>query len=214
MLPAVRSFRGQSALLLVLLAVLFLSVPAMAGPFRTVVIDAGHGGHDLGGHYGKVYEKHLALDTAMRLESYLKASGYRTVMTRRSDQFISLARRAQIGNSYSDSIFVSIHYNYTWKRDVAGLETFYCGSRSKPLADYIHAGMHDRVRAADRGVKYARYYVIRNARNPSVLVEAGFVSNYRDREAMKKGSYRDSIARGIAEGIARYQSARRSGKVY
>jgi N-acetylmuramoyl-L-alanine amidase len=197
-----------------LLALVLSSVPTLAGPFRTVVIDAGHGGDDLGGHYGKVYEKHLALDTAMRLESYLKASGYRTVMTRRSDNFISLGRRAQIGNSYSDSVFVSIHYNYTWKRDVRGLETYYCSSRSKPLADYIHSGMHNRVRAADRGVKYARYYVIRNARNPAVLVEAGFVSNSRDRAEMKQGSYRDRIARGIAEGIARYQSARRAGKVH
>ena len=65
-----------------------------AGAFRTVVIDPGHGGHDIGGHYGKVYEKHLALDTSMRLENYLKSSGYRTVMTRRSDAFISLSRRA------------------------------------------------------------------------------------------------------------------------
>jgi N-acetylmuramoyl-L-alanine amidase len=185
---------------------------SQASSFRTVVIDAGHGGHDNGGNYGKVYEKHLALDTAMRLENYLKASGYRTVMTRRSDQFISLSRRCQVGNSHSNSIFVSIHYNYTWKRGVSGLETFYYSSRSKPLADFIHTGMHKRVRAVDRGVKFARYYVIRNAKNPSVLVEAGFVSNSSERARMKQGSYRDNIAHGIAEGIARYQEARRSGR--
>ena len=210
---SVHPLRNRNVLAAALLTFFLSSTALFAGPFRTVVIDAGHGGHDLGGHYGKVYEKHLALDTAMRLENYLKASGYRTVMTRRSDTFISLGRRAQIGNSYRDSIFVSIHYNYTWKRNARGLETYYSNSRSKPLADYIHTGMHSRVRAADRGVKYARYYVIRNARNPAVLVEAGFVSNYSDRTIMKKGSYRDKIARGIAEGIARYQSARRSGKV-
>lgn len=185
-----------------------------AGAFRTVVIDPGHGGHDLGGHYGKVYEKHLALDTAMRLEHYLKASGYRTVMTRRSDQFISLPKRASIGNSHSNSIFVSIHYNYTWKRDVGGLETFYYSSRSKPLAQAIHAGMHRRTRCTDRGVKFARYYVIRNAKNPAVLVECGFVSNSRDRSRMKKGGYRDDMARGIAEGIANYQSDRRRGRAH
>lgn len=187
---------------------------AGASPFRTVVIDAGHGGHDRGGNYGKVYEKHLALDTAMRLENYLKSSGYRTVMTRRSDQFISLSRRCQIANRYSNSIFVSIHYNYTWKRNVSGLETFYYSSRSRALANYVHAGMHKRVRANNRGVKFARYYVIRNTRNPSILVEAGFVSNYGERSKMKKGTYRDNIARGVAEGIARYQAARRSGAAH
>ena len=183
-----------------------------AGAFRTVVIDPGHGGHDIGGHYGKVYEKHLALDTSMRLENYLKSAGYRTVMTRRSDYFISLSKRASIGNSYSNSIFVSIHYNYTWKRDVSGLETFYYSSRSKPLATAIHAGMMRRARAGNRGVKFARYYVIRHAKNPSVLVECGFVSNYRERARMKKSSWRDGMARGIAEGIAKYQSERRAGR--
>ena len=194
--------------------VLATTVVVEAAPFRTVVIDPGHGGHDLGGHYGKVYEKHLALDTSMRLENYLKSAGYRTVMTRRSDFFISLSKRASIGNSYGNSIFVSVHYNYTWKRDVSGLETFYYSSRSKPLADCIHSGMMRRARTENRGVKYARYYVIRNAENPAVLVECGFVSNYREREKMKKASWRDSLARGIAEGIAKYQSARRAGTVH
>ncbi len=178
---------------------------AGAAPFKYVVIDPGHGGHDIGGHSGKVYEKHLALDTAMRLEHYLKASGYRTVMTRRSDTFISLPMRAAIGNRYRNSIFVSIHYNYTWKRDVGGLETFYHSGASRSLARHIHDGMHRRVSASNRGVKFARYFVIRHARNPAVLVECGFVSNSRERARMKKGSYRNSIARGIAEGIAKYR---------
>jgi N-acetylmuramoyl-L-alanine amidase len=143
----------------------------------------------------------------MRLEHYLKASGYKTVMTRRSDSFISLPRRAAIGNRYRNSIFVSIHYNYTWKRGVCGLETFYHSSASKPLADYINDGMLRRTKVSNRGVKFARYYVIRNARNPAVLVECGFVSNSSERARMKKGSYRDAIARGIAEGIAKFRKS-------
>lgn len=188
-----------------LLGFLLASLGAHAKNFNYVVIDPGHGGHDLGGHYGKVYEKHLALDTAMRLEHYLKASGYKTVMTRTSDAFISLPRRTAIGNRYRNSIFVSIHYNYTWKRNVSGLETFYYNGASKPLAEAINGSMLRRVRASNRGVKFARYYVIRNSRNPSVLVECGFVSHSGERARMKKGSYRDSIARGIAEGIVKYR---------
>ena len=73
---------------------------ASAANFRTVVIDPGHGGHDKGGHWGKVYEKHLALDTATRLEANLKKMGYKTVMTRRSDYFVSLPQRANVANRY------------------------------------------------------------------------------------------------------------------
>ncbi|MFP6897394.1 MAG: N-acetylmuramoyl-L-alanine amidase [Roseibacillus sp.] len=199
-----RSFPPKKALV-GLLSLVLTTLSAQAKPFTYVVIDPGHGGHDLGGHYGKVYEKHLALDTAMRLENYLKASGYKTVMTRRSDTFISLPKRAALGNRYKNSIFVSLHYNYTWKRDVSGLETFYYSGASRALAEHINNGMLQRVDASNRGVKFARYYVIRNARNPAVLVECGFVSHPRERARMKKGTYRDAIARGIAEGIARYR---------
>lgn len=183
-----------------------------AGSFRTVVIDPGHGGRDNGGNVGKVYEKHLALDTALRLERYLKRKGFRTYMTRRSDRFITLARRAQIGNSFRNSIFVSIHYNYTYKRHVSGLETFYCGSQGRPLATLIQQGMLAKVRAVDRGVKYARYAVLRRSTLPAALVECGFISNASERRRMKTGRYRQRIAEGIGNGIIAYQRGRRSGR--
>ena len=187
------------------LAVVLVSPGASAKYFSRVVIDPGHGGHDRGGRTGKVYEKHLARDTALRIERYLEASGYQVTMTRKSDTFVSLARRAAIGNRYRKAIFVSLHYNYTWKRNVSGLETFYYSSASRGLAEAIHKNMLQRVRAANRGVKFGRYYVLRASQNPAVLVECGFVSNSRERTKMKKGSYRDAVARGIAEGIAKYR---------
>ncbi|MBK1833276.1 N-acetylmuramoyl-L-alanine amidase family protein [Roseibacillus ishigakijimensis] len=176
---------------------------------KTIIIDAGHGGHDIGGHYGKVYEKHLALDTAMRLEYYLKRKGYRTVMIRDTDRFVPLAERSRIANKYRDAIFISIHYNYTWKSHVQGLETFYCGSHSRALAEACHQGMQGEVRAADRGVKYARYHVIRHCKHPSILIEGGFLSHSGERQKVMKGSYRDQLVRGIVDGIVRYD---RSGK--
>jgi len=190
---------------LLTLAALLAAAPVQAANFRTVVIDAGHGGHDKGGQWGRVYEKHLALDTAVRLEGHLKALGYNTVMTRRSDYFISLPQRVAIGNRYKNAIFVSIHYNYTWKQEVSGLETFYHGSESKRLAQFVQQGMLKRVRAVDRGAKFARYYVIRNSTNPSILVEGGFVSNRGERDRMKSAAFRESIARGVADGIQRYR---------
>ena len=129
-------------------------------------------------------------------------------MTRKSDTFISLSRRAGIGNRYRDSIFVSLHYNHTWRPSVSGLETFYYRAESKPLAEAIQQGMLRRVKASNRGAKFGRYQVLRASRNPAVLVECGFVSNTRERARMKKGAYRDAVARGIAEGIANYRLSR------
>ncbi|MDA7862591.1 N-acetylmuramoyl-L-alanine amidase [Akkermansiaceae bacterium] len=192
-----------------LIFALALAAPAAAASFKTVVIDAGHGGRDNGGSYGKVYEKWLSLDTALRVEKKLKGKGFRTVMTRRSDQFISLSGRAKLGNRYANSIFISIHYNFTWKSNVSGLETFYCSPASKPLADAVQRGMLNRVKSVNRGVKYARYYVIRHSRNPAILVEGGFVSNSRERGRTKEGWYREAIADGIVDGVVSFKKTAR-----
>lgn len=176
-----------------------------AASFRTVVIDAGHGGHDNGGQWGRVYEKHLALDTAARLETKLKTLGYQTVMTRRSDYFISLPQRVSTGNRYRNAIFVSLHYNYTWKQEVSGLETFYYGDQGKKLAQLVQNSLIRRTRTVDRKAKYARFYVIRNSTIPAILVEGGFVSNTAERNRMKSSWFRDLVAQGIVDGIQRYR---------
>ncbi len=182
-----------------------LSAVASAYNFRTVIIDPGHGGHDNGGQWGRVYEKHLALDTSIRLESHLKKMGYNTVLTRRSDYFVSLPARMTTASKYSNAIFVSIHYNYTWKQQVSGIETFYNTQASHKLASDVHRGVMSRTKVVDRGVKYARYYVIRNCSIPSVLVEGGFVSNSNERSRMKTAWFRDAIARGIADGVQSFR---------
>jgi N-acetylmuramoyl-L-alanine amidase len=178
-----------------------------AGSFRTVVIDPGHGGHDNGGQWGKVYEKHLALDTATRLENNLKRMGFKTVMTRRSDYFVTLPQRVAIGNSYRDAIFVSVHFNYTWKEHVNGLETYYYSAAGQQLAQYVQQSLVRHTRTLDRQAKFSRYYVIRNSTLPAILVEGGFVSNEQERERMKSAPFREQIARGVAEGIKRYHRA-------
>ena len=175
-----------------------------AADFRTVVIDAGHGGHDVGGQWGRVYEKHLALDTSVRLEKHLKRMGYRTVMTRRGDYFLTLPQRCQIANRYRNAIFVSVHYNYTWKQDVSGLETFYFNSEGQKIANHVQNRMIRYTRSVDRNEKFSRFYVIRNTKMPSILVEGGFVSNEAERKRMKSARFREALARAIADGIQRY----------
>ena len=159
------------------LALAAITPQASAKSFSYVIIDAGHGGHDKGCNHGLVYEKHLALDTALRLEYYLKQKGIRTKLTRRSDEFVTLPGRVSIGNRYRNSIFVSIHYNHVWKRDPYGLETFYYGREGKKLATYIQNDICSKLNTINRGAKQSKFYVLRNTKYPAVLVECGFVSN-------------------------------------
>lgn len=182
-----------------------LASPLQARYFSTVVIDPGHGGHDKGCQWGRIYEKHLCLDTSLRLEASLKRKGFRTAVLRRSDYFISLPQRVSMSSRYRNAIFVSVHYNFTWRKDACGLETFYHSSASRNLATYVQQGMLRRVRGVNRGAKYARYYVIRNAKMPAILVECGFVSNARERDKMRRAWYRQAVADGIVDGIMQFR---------
>lgn len=184
----------------------------MAAPvlgFDTVILDPGHGGHDRGAAIGYVYEKHLALDTARRVEEILRKEGYKVIMTRNRDVFIPLPDRAAIGNRYRNAIFVSIHYNYNRSGSGQGVETYHHSPSSYSLASYVQAYLVQRTRMTNRGVKDASFHVIRNTtRNPAILVECGFVSNSNERARMMTGEFRARIAEGIAQGIIAFKKAR------
>ena len=128
---------------------------AKAIPFTKVILDAGHGGHDLGGTFGLTYEKHLALDVVRGVDTYLKSQGIATKLTRARDEFISLQRRARIANAESGAIFVSIHFNHARSRKAAGIETFYHtkNKNSLKLAHMIQSASLYKPRANNREIK-------------------------------------------------------------
>ncbi len=182
---------------------------SQASAFDTVILDPGHGAHDRGAAIGYVYEKHLALDTARRVEQLLKKAGLKVVMSRSRDVFIPLHDRSALGNSKRNAIFVSIHYNYNRGGSGAGAEAYYHFSSSYMLAAYIQAYLVQRTNMTNRGVKSANFHVIRaTTKNPAVLIECGFVSNSSERARMLTGEFRAKIAEGIAQGIIAYKKSK------
>ena len=180
---------------------------ASAG-FKTVVIDAGHGGADLGASDSLVYEKHINLDVARRLEIALQKLGYRTVMTRSTDYFVPLDQRASIANRYRNSVFVSIHFNSSWKYKVTGIETYYRSTSGKKLADIVQRCLIRNLGAENRGVKTANFVVLKKTRHPAILVEGGFVSNKTERQAMQDPRFRQLVAESIVQALERAQRVR------
>src|SRR5881392_4445805 len=133
----------------------------------TVVIDAGHGGYDRGGIPGqRVAEKDMTLDVAQRLKRVLATSGYRVVMTRDSDVFVSLGGRVAIANSYSDALFVCIHFNSAKRMGAGGIETYFYSRDSLPLASAIHYFVAGGAPSSNRGVRRRGYYVLRKTKIP------------------------------------------------
>jgi N-acetylmuramoyl-L-alanine amidase len=168
----------------------------------TVVIDAGHGGHDRGGIPGqRIAEKEMTLDVALRLRNVLSASGYRVVMTRSSDVFVPLGGRVAIANSYRNGVFVCIHFNATGRSGASGIETYFYSRESLPLASAIHYYVTGGAPSANRGVRRRGYYVLRKTTIPAVLVECGFLTNPTEAAYAQSASYRQKLAEEIAAGV-------------
>ncbi len=178
---------------------------AQVGRGKRVVIDPGHGGRDWGAYRGGVKESYLNLKVAKKLEYELKRRGYSTAMTRRSDHFVSLSRRAALGNRYRNAVFVSIHFNASRYRWVRGAESFYAGRAGRSLALCIQRELVRRCRLRDRGVRFARFTVLTQTRCPAVLVECGFMSNASERRRCVSSSHHSHVAMAIAEGIGKYR---------
>jgi N-acetylmuramoyl-L-alanine amidase len=210
-----RNFQGSSrglspsrpsSLFLAIAACALTCSAALAASFSTVVIDPGHGGFDRGGIPSNIIpEKGVALDVARRLRGYLADAGFRTVMTRSSDTFVTLDGRVAIANRQRRAIFVSIHFYSARRRGANGIETFYGSAKAKRLASLIQRYAMKTTSGENRGIKKARFYVLRKSRIPAVLIECGFLTNRQDARRASRPAYRDQLARQIARAIIAFR---------
>lgn len=205
-----------------------------SGTVRVVMLDAGHGGTDRGARTasGRT-EKEFTLDVARRVERHLKGSGLRVVQTRRRDVTVALSRRTEFAREQRADVFVSIHFNAA-AGAAQGIETFCLPPRGMPptavaqaravdhegqsgnrfdaenvwLAHLIQKQLVRTTGAVDRGVRRARFQVLRDAPCAAVLVECGFLSSRSEAAKIYTAEYRDQLARAIAEGIRQYARSR------
>ncbi len=207
---------------------------------RVVVLDPGHGGHDPGAvGINGLMEKDVVLDIAHRVKRRLTSEGLTVVMTRRDDRFLDLSERTLTAKAHDADIFVSLHANSAGSSTARGIETFRLSAPGYPAHDAkALATGHDgsfpgnRFDAAntilgyavqrrlvqetsglDRGLKHARFQVLREAPCPAILVECGFLCNPDEASALSRNDYRNQIADGIADGILDYVSILRRAKL-
>src|SRR5437879_3632224 len=203
------------------------------GKVQTVVLDPGHGGHDKGqvSRYGA--EKDFALDVARKLRPILQAKGLRVIMTREGDYFVPLEVRAKIANAARNSIFISIHFNATNDDpNATGFEIFSFTPRGAPstsdtartsssfnmqpgsevdaqsmaLSACIYHSLLGHIPEYDRGIKRARFAVLRLTKVPAVLIEGGFLTERGECRLIANKDWRAKLAAAIGVGIENYRT--------
>ncbi len=205
-----------------------------AGSFRTVIIDPGHGGKDPGATNSIGKEAEYNLKVAAQVRQKLEAKGFRVIMTRTNDKFLSLQQRVDLANAVKENaIFVSIHFN-SGGSHARGIETFTLSppgvahygrgvvpsdnkqqtgnqndSANIALATAVHGTILRRVQkyTLDRGIKRARFSVLSGVKHPAILLEGGFMSHQYEARLIDNAAYQNSLATGVVEAIAKYRFA-------
>jgi N-acetylmuramoyl-L-alanine amidase len=169
------------------------------------MLDAGHGGSDYGAIREGINEKDITLEITQRVDSILRAKGYKTVLVRSDDTFVSLEDRANLNETENPELFVSIHVNSAVSKDPSGIETHWYHDNSKDLAQIIHKHMTKNISSSiDRGLFKSKFYVINHTKAPAVLCEIGFLSNDAERNELITENRKQKTAKAIADGIIEY----------
>ncbi|MDJ0674039.1 MAG: N-acetylmuramoyl-L-alanine amidase [Calothrix sp. MO_167.B42] len=171
-----------------------------------VMIDPGHGGKDPGAiGIGGLREKQVILPIGKRVAQILEQNGIQVVMTRKSDYFVSLPGRVKMAERVNADVFVSIHANSAGRKrpDVNGLETYYYDT-GRSFATIVHRRILRTVNMKSRGVRRARFYVLRKTSMPAILVETGYLTGRNDVKNLRSQWFRNKMAEGIARGILDY----------
>jgi N-acetylmuramoyl-L-alanine amidase len=192
--------------------------------------DTGY--HVAGGFFGH-NEKTYTLPLAFELRAQLKRAGFNVILTRSKDVYVDLPVRPAMANKSGADLFVSLHFNAFTKGDpasVSGPET-YCitpvgaassnaqgeGSddgattanrfenKSLLLAYQMEKSLVQNLNAEDRGVRRARFAVLRDAAMPAILIEGGYMTNPTEGKKIYDAAYRKQMAAAMVKGILNYQ---------
>lgn len=168
-----------------------------------VFIDPGHGGSDPGaiGPTG-VRESAVALAVGLRVAK-LCVAWAQPVLSRHENVPLSLQQRAALANDAGADLFVSVHANAFTTPAAHGTETYHFpgSANGRALAQAIHPRLVAATGRRDRGIKTARFAVLRLTRMPAVLLELAFITNPEEEALLADTQWQDTVAAAIDAGL-------------
>lgn len=184
--------------------------PATSLEDAVILLDAGHGGEDVGAlsNDENYYEKDLTLETALTVQAALEAAGCTVLLTRDSDQFLSLDEISELSNSQAIDLFLSFHYDASpYPNEATGTTVYYYYQEDEALAETI-AGSLTSLPLENRGIEYGNLSVLRENAQPALLLELGYLNTDYDLDQIISSSYQEAAAAAITDGLRTYFATR------
>lgn len=194
----------------------------LKSPAAKILIDPGHGGEDGGAVSGGVTEKDINLSISLDTADLLLLCGFDVEMTRKTDDALSkeganvkqrkyndMKTRLEMYNSAQNNVVISIHQNKFSDSASHGAQVFYSPNNEKSavLAESLRHSLKSMIQPDnERECKAAGkdIYLLKNAKNPAVIVECGFISNRSEKELLMTDEYQKQIALAVCTGFIDY----------
>jgi len=170
----------------------------------TIVIDAGHGGHDFGANHDEFFEKDVANSISKKIQALNSNRNIKILFTRDEDKFIELAARTNYINSIKPDLVLSLHVNKNKNVNTNGFEIFISDKsvayeKSNELAQKLVLDFEKNIPLKNRGIKTAPFWILKNSEVPAITIEMGFLSNENDREFITSEDGQNQIAQTILD---------------
>jgi N-acetylmuramoyl-L-alanine amidase len=174
---------------------------------KIIVIDAGHGGTDLGASIDGLTEKSLSEIISDKIQNMNDNGDVKIHFTRTNDSFIDLIERARIVNSYQPDLAISLHFNFNKNIEANGFEIYVSDNsttseRSRELANQLARLISNTTPLKNRGIKIAPYMILKKSEYPTMVLELGFISNENDRKFITSEKGQTEIAKTILKFIS------------
>lgn len=186
---------------------------------KTVIIDAGHGGHDQGAQGMEENESRITLQVAEELQKKLEKIGMHTMLTRSGDYFLSEHQRVDAANMYPNAIFLTLHVN-SGAAEKRGPEVYILSPlpppegearvaaihapRSAALAYAVQCALSSVAGVAGGGCGHVHFSLLSSLKMPAVWIELGYATNQQESALLVTPAYREKLADAIAQAVNVY----------
>lgn len=192
--------KGTKLLVISVFSTAFLSFTPVDK--KLIIVDAGHGGNDMGANRYGIYEKDIVLNIGKEIQKFNNSQDqYEVILTRDNDTYSQLSDRTTLINKLNPEMVISLHVNSSPKPESTeqGAELYTQNTDgSKKLADRISKKFNTLK------IEEKNLHILRESKAPTVLMELGYINNTKDREYLTSEKGQKEIAQKFSEIFREY----------